>query len=57
MIPYNFNKIVSSQVTKFMSFLGIETLGKCHILKMWHVTVENLIYFHQVFALYVVKKF
>jgi len=56
-ILYNFNKFVDSQIIKFMSFFGIEMLRKYHILKMWYVTVENLIYFHQVLVLYVVKKF
>jgi hypothetical protein len=40
---------------KFMTVLGIETLIKCYILKRWHVTIENLVYFHQVIALYIVK--
>jgi hypothetical protein len=36
-ISYNFNKIVDSQITKFMHILGIEMLRKCHILKTCHV--------------------
>jgi len=38
-----------------MLFLSIETLRKCYILKMRHVTIKNLVYFHQVIALYIVK--
>jgi hypothetical protein len=32
-IPYNFEE----HITQLKSFLSIETFGKCHILKMWHV--------------------
>jgi len=52
----HFKEIVDSQIMQFRPFLGIETFEKYHILKKWHVTVENWIYFHHILALYIVKK-
>jgi len=34
-------QFLDSQIIKFRQFLGIEILGKCHLLKMWHVRIEN----------------
>jgi hypothetical protein len=35
---------------------SIEMLEKLHLLKMCYITVENLVYFHHIFAFYVIKK-
>jgi hypothetical protein len=40
-IFYNSKKIVDSQITEFRPFLDVKTLEKPHLLKRWHVTVEN----------------
>jgi hypothetical protein len=34
-------QFLDSQIMKFKQFISIETLEKCHLLKMWHVRIEN----------------
>jgi hypothetical protein len=41
---------------KFRHFLSIKTPKKSYLLKKWHVTVGNEVYFHYILVLYVVKK-